>query len=712
MNSLIKIISYNIIFSFLLFKAFSTENTQVSTAKNLLNSDNYINRIIKKINFFLIYPKEAEKKGMEGKVKLKILLTKNGRVSSLKIIKTSGFSILDKAAIWSVKSASPFNLPPSLFKEKDTLEVELTIEYKKPKGDLDKKKFLEKYAELIKKLINSHLIYPSKLRNLKGVVKLEFEITRKGAVREVKILKSSGFPVLDKLAILTVKNMSFPPFSEYTDKETLKVIVPIKFEGLRKPKEVKPFMKGREKISEVKERFSDVIEDKEILDIIGDNEVLLQLYKIGAANSQPLKISKGQIKLATCKVKEAIRALFPQLSVEYKEDKGKSITDPFKSRSYGIKLEHLLYDNKQRSYSLKRERLNLEVAKKNYEKERNNLLFEILKAYYQASAEKKILMYWKKLQKEIEKDFELAKILHEGKLITKIEYLKISSLVNKVLSELVSQENKFNLALANLKKVLGIPPGEEIPNLKFAEFSEKVKLTKSVEELIKAGLKNRPEISLWKKSIEATRLGYKIAKIESKPKLFLESFWGKSGEAFGWQELDLATTWNVVGKLVWLFGGSSSEVAFTHEKTIPTRIAEVSNKVKADSISFKLNILDKINYYSEVKEGKVALDQSIDEFVKVKKDIAWEVQEGFSNYLEGTKEIEMFKKEIELREQELKLKEELFKAGEIELSELLDTKLRLTSAKSSLIRSILKSYLGIILVDKATGFCFKFIQML
>jgi len=644
---------------------------------------------------------------MEGKVKLKVLLTKNGEISSLKIIKSSGFSILDKAAIWSVKSASPFNLPPSLFKEKDTLEVELTIEYKKPKKSLDKKKFSEKYIELIEKLINSQLIYPSKLRNLKGIVKLEFEITKNGAIRKLKVLESSGVPILDKLAILTVKNISFPPFSEYTDKEVLKVTVPIKFEGLKESKKdikkVKSSMEEKKRMPETEEKISN---------IIGDNKILFQLYKIGAANSQPLKISKGQIKLAICKIREMARTLFPYLSVEYKEDKGRSITDPFKSKSYGIKLEYLLYDNKQRNYSLKRERLNLEVAKKNYEKEQNNLLFEILKAYYQVSAEKKILEYWEKFQKEIEKDFELAKILHEGKLITKIEYLKISSLVNKVLSELVSQENKFNLALANLKKVLGIPPEEEIPNLKFAEFSEKVKLTKSVEELIEAGLKNRPEIPLWEKSIEATRLGYKTAKIESKPKLFLESFWGKSGEAFGWQDLDLATTWNVVGKLVWLFGGSSSEVAFTHEKTIPTRIAEVSNKVKADSVSFKLNILDKIKYYSEVKEGKVALDQSIDEFVKIKKDIAWEVQEGFSNYLEGTKEIEMFKKEIELREQELKLKEELFKAGEIELSELLDTKLRLISAKSSLVRSILKSYLGIILVDKATGFCFKFIQML
>ena len=45
------------------------------------------------------YPKLALKRGYEGILKLKILISKNGEVIDLKIIKSSGYTILDKAGI-------------------------------------------------------------------------------------------------------------------------------------------------------------------------------------------------------------------------------------------------------------------------------------------------------------------------------------------------------------------------------------------------------------------------------------------------------------------------------------------------------------------------------------------------------------------------------------------------------------------------------------
>ena len=573
----------------------------------------------------------------------------------------------------------------------------------------------KKYLSFISQKINLSLILPEEIKTqgYKGTVKVEFIISKKGKVKKIKILQSSGIASLDKAIIHSIYAAQPYPFPSELKRSYLDIILPIKFAYPASPKkEVKKRFKEKIKSKskfEIKSRKK--IKEKIILrkkndiyTLLKNKNYLFKLYQIGAHNSKPLKIRERQKKLAHLKIKETLRELFPYLSIEYKEDRGEAITDNYRSKNYGIKLEHILYDFHQRNDNYRREKINLEVAKKSYEKERNDLLFEVLKAYYQICAEKEILNLWEKLKKETDKDYELAKILKEGHLITQIEYLKISSLLNRISSELVAQKNRYLLASANLKKVLGIPPYKEIPKIEFAHLKEKIDLDKKVKDYISIALKERPEITLWEKSIEATKLGLKVAKNEKKPKLLLESFWGKSGEAYGWQDLELATTWNVTGKVVWLFGGSSQEVSFTHEKTVPTEITEVSNKVKTDSLSFKTTLLDKLNYYSKVEESKVALNQAQDELEKIKKDVAWEIQEGYTTYLEGKEEIKMYKKEVKLRKQELLLNKELFKAGEIKLSELIENKIKLIQSYTLFIRAKLKLYQGIVLIDKGTGF--------
>ena len=51
------------------------------------------------------YPKIALKRGYEGILKLKILISKNGEVSDIKVIKSSGYTILDKSGIEAAKNS-------------------------------------------------------------------------------------------------------------------------------------------------------------------------------------------------------------------------------------------------------------------------------------------------------------------------------------------------------------------------------------------------------------------------------------------------------------------------------------------------------------------------------------------------------------------------------------------------------------------------------
>ncbi|MCG8491557.1 MAG: TonB family protein [Sneathiellales bacterium] len=51
----------------------------------------------------IVYPTQARRRGQQGQVKLHVLISENGRPMELKVAQSSGFSLLDKAALAAVK---------------------------------------------------------------------------------------------------------------------------------------------------------------------------------------------------------------------------------------------------------------------------------------------------------------------------------------------------------------------------------------------------------------------------------------------------------------------------------------------------------------------------------------------------------------------------------------------------------------------------------
>lgn len=70
----------------------------------------YIQGGIQKI---IVYPRMARKMGWEGKVVVCFVICKDGHVENMRIIKSSGFSALDKNALETIKKAAPFPNPPA-----------------------------------------------------------------------------------------------------------------------------------------------------------------------------------------------------------------------------------------------------------------------------------------------------------------------------------------------------------------------------------------------------------------------------------------------------------------------------------------------------------------------------------------------------------------------------------------------------------------------
>jgi len=72
------------------------------------------------------YPSIAKRRHLEGRVKVRLSIDANGMIETVTIAKSSGYKILDNAAVESVKNSSPFPPPPeNLFRV--PLLIELTI---------------------------------------------------------------------------------------------------------------------------------------------------------------------------------------------------------------------------------------------------------------------------------------------------------------------------------------------------------------------------------------------------------------------------------------------------------------------------------------------------------------------------------------------------------------------------------------------------------
>lgn len=175
------------------------------------------------------YPEEALKNNIKGKVLLKFVISKEGKVKDITILKSSGSKLLDDEAI-RVVSLSPdwepakvkgepvpiFYVIPFAFdytneqkskqaenkedNSKSTEPVSLSMVDEKP--TFQGKEGLNDFT----KWMFSELIYPKEAKDQKimGRTILEFVVSKEGKVKNVKILRSSGNKLLDDEAVRVV----------------------------------------------------------------------------------------------------------------------------------------------------------------------------------------------------------------------------------------------------------------------------------------------------------------------------------------------------------------------------------------------------------------------------------------------------------------------------------------------------------------------------
>jgi protein TonB len=93
----------------------------------------FLDLVRKKIETAKSYPHWAREAGYEGTTKIRFAILANGGLEEVFIVDSSGYDILDNAAIAAIEKAAPFPpLPNSL--KRDILQLELPIAFQLSMG--------------------------------------------------------------------------------------------------------------------------------------------------------------------------------------------------------------------------------------------------------------------------------------------------------------------------------------------------------------------------------------------------------------------------------------------------------------------------------------------------------------------------------------------------------------------------------------------------
>ena len=90
--------------------------------------ENFLILVRRKIERAKYYPRWARQKGFEGVVLVEFVIGREGKGGDMKIVESSGYKLLDEAALTTLKRASPFSKLPEGLGER--LKIAIPIVYR------------------------------------------------------------------------------------------------------------------------------------------------------------------------------------------------------------------------------------------------------------------------------------------------------------------------------------------------------------------------------------------------------------------------------------------------------------------------------------------------------------------------------------------------------------------------------------------------------
>lgn len=438
--------------------------------------------------------------------------------------------------------------------------------------------------------------------------------------------------------------------------------------------------------------------------VFGSDQFLDTCLKIAEARDKNLGALREQLNLAKLRVTRSVRNFFPALTAQRKFSRGKSVTgEDYEAEEFGLKAMQPVYEGGRQNAAYKYDVLTEEAAKYGYTKKKEELFYKIKQAYYELLSLKMEFSALKKAFLEINKLYDKVKIEYNAKAIAELDLLEAENFKEKVENLLKSSGKNLSLANTRLATLVNVDSTDNVPVL-------------MPENLVE----DAPEISFTEKEcldfVSTNNLDQRLAQIQIKmanekirmnrskviPKIYFEGFYGQSGEAFVTEPLQLATVWNMVGRLNWGLWGNSMEANYQSEKANPNEILDPGARIDTTSYEVKFSLVDDLNYFVDAKDSKVNFQQSEADLSETIKKDKLDLQKAFGEYENSLRNARTLKKEIILRKRKLELLRKKNELYEVATVQVMEESSRYAEAISSHAKALYSNYASVNEMERLT----------
>lgn len=226
--------------------------------------------------------------------------------------------------------------------------------------------------------------------------------------------------------------------------------------------------------------------------------------------------------------------------------------------------------------------------------------------------------------------------------------------------ELIKAKNNYDIAVASLCNVLGLPHSSEI---KLKEELKYEKYSQPLDDCLKYAMVNRPDINQAQTSLDSAKEGVKAARSG-----YLPTLTAKAVE--GWNDNE--------------FPGSK-------------------NNNWSISLTTDLTVFDTQLTRSKVKEAESDVTYSSETARQTRDSVALDVRKAYLSMREAEKRIETSKVAVDKAEEDFKIAQVRYNAGVGTNLDVLDAQVALTKAKTNYIQALYDYNTSKANLDKAMG---------
>ncbi len=382
-------------------------------------------------------------------------------------------------------------------------------------------------------------------------------------------------------------------------------------------------------------------------------------------NNPTIKIADAEKKIAKSKINQAQSGNMPALTYAHTAARYKSntlTTGVLYDNKYDntVRLTFPLYTGGEVEGLIKQAELGYDAAILGIAKAKQQIKLDATTAYFNVLQARNMVDLNKESVERLQAHLKNVQAQYEVGTVAKVDVLRSEVELANAEQNLIKAQNSYDLALASLNNVLGIPLDTQVQvkdNLKYQKYD------KTIDDCIKYALQNRPEIGQMDASLKIAQKGISVARSGYLPTLALAGTANWNNDEFPGDE---NSNWTV-------------------------------------SLQAGFNVFDAGLTKAKVRQAKATHAKTTQEVKQTSDAVQLEVRQAYLSLREAEKRIATAKVAVEKAEEDYKIAQVRYSAGVGTNIDVMDAQVALTQAKTNYVQAMYDYNTNQAKLNKAMG---------